>query len=310
MRWRTAVGLSAGGVLLLMGCGQTAETSDYASFGSTEADKALARLDTVISGTVKERTAGAYLAHRALNDPVKACMAELGFTYADNFVGHSQGLTDPGGSSETWTAPLMSSGVSANARGAVAAVREEQRFAAQTPDPTSVEASNEYSRALEGCAPTSNGYAQETSPPGAMALASDLSELVVTVEKTVGPSTTYNRCMQEAMYDVVVDDVDGYQGLVHLLRSHLPNSSSIPAPGDPTTSEWERFLRYEAAALATDANCRGDEHNKAMQTLAPLLEKFEDDHATQIGQLRQEWRDIVARATSAGWNAPSLPLTG
>ncbi len=293
--------------LLFSGCGRISNRTSTGpgtpeASATSEMDARLADLDTAISGTAKEKSAGQYLANRALNEPIQACMKDLGYPYDYHFVDQWIGTVDPGGSSETSTAPLMATTTSSDAQGTLDAFREEQRLEAATPEAGSIKDSPGYAKALDQCEPDSN-YAEQTSPEGAMALASDLNEVVMGVEEKMGPTEPYDVCMANAGYDVVFDDVDGYQGLQVLLQSQLPASDLIPEPGESGTDQWQDFLAYEHAALQVDMNCRGQQHAEAMALLDPQLDQFEKEHADDISRLRTEWQQLVVQASAAGWNA-------
>ena len=290
--------IGAGLAVVLGACGNGVSAPSAAQLRSAEnADAQLAALDTSIWGSATERSAGSYLGHLALNAPIDKCMSDHGLPFNAPYVDGLAQLADPGGANGTWTRPFMNTATSTNVR--VNAETEAQIRSTMTdPQPGSVKLTDVYSKALRECG-NGGDYESAASPEGAEALASDLANLVGTINDEIGSDEPYDECMKDAGYDTTADG-GGYDGLVHLIRESAPKETAIPEAGQ-TNEAWNRYLAFEQEALGADRGCRLSEHVEVMAKLAPALGAFAEQHAQEIAGVRQGWRDIVESATAEGW---------
>ncbi len=261
----------------------------------------LAGLDTMISGTVAQQSAGAFMDHWAQTARVKQCMAEKGERYRFPFIDPYAAKPEYTGVGDTWSAPLMSAAASARALASARYHAEADRFAPFDSRYHWDEMSPNFRHAFNQCEQLREHY--QARPNDSIASASDLAVVVGAVSEKFGKSSAYDSCMLDAGYDVYWDDFGGYDAMQMLVQSRAP-SLDVPVRKLPETDEWAEYLQYEQKVLDADYDCRASKYVELMGELVAPLDEFESSHQTEIAQLQTEWKKIVADATSHGWTPP------
>lgn len=285
-------------VLATTACGTQRSPNAAQEPGTATIEHQLSVLSARVNGTMADKSVVDFLANQAMNDPLTACLANQGFDYSPASVNGWKGMLDVG-SEETWTAPLQSHVISVDAQARVVVARQENMVANEPPPGGSIAVGTPYGDAYRTCMDSMGDPTSVTGPQGAEALGAELLRTVDAVESDMGGNATYNSCMGSAGYDTTGDDVDGFQGLLLLLRNHVP--SDVPGTGKATTPVWDGFLAYEQAALDADEACRAAGHADAMAQLAPKLDDFAANHATEIAAIQQGWAQLRQQALGMGW---------
>lgn len=280
-------------VAVLAGCGQEPGGVE----GAAAADQTLAELQTQISGTGAEQSAGEYLANYALDAPVKRCMSAADMPFQISYVDGSVGRENMsvGG---TWAVPLMDDTVLRNLQVWAEKVPQARKAEAAPPQ-GAVENTAEFTQALNRCSEQEGQAAAE--PEASRRLAFELFSLVHRVEDEVGDVALYDSCMSAAGFDVAGDGYDGVTGLYRLLQDKAPAWAQIPEVGADGGAAWDAYHAWALSALRADSDCRSEKHAQVMAELAPLLADFENDNADAIAAVRADWAGLVQQAQSKGW---------
>lgn len=286
--------------LALGGCGTAASPRSIVG-----AQQLADRLHQQINGTAIQREAGNYLVWRALNDPVKECMAKAGYKLRPTFFPLEKGLQAKGnGTSGTiWLGEPHLRIVSEQAQGGVL---ENRAHDAKEAEPaTRRQSTDAYQRAAHRC--DSKAAAKAGSPEslaqakGSEKLSGELNSVIFAVDESLGNPDDYASCMANSGFDVRGGDDEGYSAMNMYLLRKLPPSSQIPAPGESAGSAWTAFLDLEGKVLDADAACRQSEYERGMAELGPKLANFAEVHKAEIAAVVAKWNNMVTQAQREGF---------
>lgn len=248
-----------------------------------------------IWGNATQKEAGNYLSHRALNDPITACMHTAGFAYESPFETLWEGYR-PHGTAGQWMGPFQirqSDRALANAA--------SLRYESSPPSPSAAHNTAEYIKAVNDCINTSAGNPEPVDrPDGTDLLAADYTKMILSVDIQLGPTGRYTDCMVNQGFDVGGIDEDGREALGVFLRSSMPTP---PLPDEVPTDAWTEYLAFEQRALNADETCRADKYLEGLSLLAPLLTDFQKNYAGQLSDNEQSWQALLSRAEEKGYNA-------
>lgn len=145
---------------------------------------------------------------------------------------------------------------------------------------------------------------QPSNPGGWPALANDLyGEFASSLQDAVdsdevrGQIDNYPNCMDSLGYRVESREQ---------LRSSFDRRYArlFQGTSDPRTSEeWAETVSQEVLAAQADAECRRDMFAATMTKAAPLLDKFESDHAEDLDNLASLYAQLIENAHSVAYAA-------
>jgi hypothetical protein len=286
-------------VLLSAGCGEE-PGHEAAAISATSAQ--LIALKQQISGTSAARSAADFLAEHAVDTAVHDCMAEDDLPYPIRSVDEAIG-TQPTSLGESWAFPLHDKTVLTNLQ--VWAEKYPQFEQIENgPSEDSVKYTDAYSQALSKCeADIKWPGADYAEPKDREGLAYVLFVLVTSTEAEFGQVGVYDKCMQEAGYDTVVEaeDFSGMGGLYQLIWGNHPDWDVIPEVGAEGGAEWAEFKTWVNKVLDADADCRQSRHKEVLAALGPLLTDFEERNAQALAELSSGWAEVISEARAQGW---------
>jgi len=271
-----------------------------------EVQKQLDLIADAVYGTTHQRSAGSFLAHHRVNDPMAHCMRKRGFGFRSTWVDeHRFGRAATAGTLDTrWLAPLGIRAVTYDAQ-ALAPAQQLSDKIATTIDPDDPANEPGYFAALAACEsvvgyPGNDDLDKTWQPEGSLKLQGDYRAMLESVDGGLDEFLEpYRKCMAEAGHPVK-DYLDGLERV----RTRQPSHTNIPSPGGPSTPEWARVLDTEANIMKADAKCRRQGHVRGMTILGFMLEDFTREHAAALAANEAGWRRIVAEARSMGWTPP------
>ncbi|MFL6182781.1 MAG: hypothetical protein ACJ73J_10800 [Actinomycetes bacterium] len=265
---------------------------------ATEVQDRLASIGQMTYGSWSDHSAGSYLDYLANTSDVEPCMAAAGQDFGYPYIDPYAGRPEYTGAGVTWSEPLMSTSSSELALATAAYEWREARFGEGNPDQHWEDRSRAYQRAYETCRHFRHNFRE--TPRGFLNVPSDLAGLVMNLESELGPSSDYDRCMQNAGYDVYWDDYGGPDAMHQMVESKAPKLEVSPAKL-VQTREWTDFLEYEHEVLLADYACRVDKFVAVMAMIDAPLAEFQRTHQGEIDDMQQEWAAIVAKAKQHGW---------
>jgi hypothetical protein len=258
-----------------------------------------------IRGTLDEQRAGQFLIDYALNHPAQQCMTASGYTWDPPEI-HVQSpiVIEPFGDS-IWLRepmrPIASEDVLAN----TAYRRAEQ-------EGRRIELSAEETATLEDCGtktesqiPSDEALQKYDYPDVTRQLSAAFRDMMLQVDTKLGPAAEYTACMKQAgvdASDTLNLGVDGYAAVrLRMVNKEAPPPKDVPQEGEPSSDSWNAFLARERESLTADATCRSAQYQDGIQAIAPLLDRFESEHARDLEEADAHWSSVVTEARAKGF---------
>ena len=136
-------------------------------------------------------------------------------------------------------------------------------------------------------------------PEGSTELTSQFKSLVFDVDKELGSTDEYDRCMTDSGVALPkMGDSEGWQKLYNYLTGIMPLP---PLAGEEPSQEWTEYRSTEKDAIEADAQCREAKYMEGLAMLDSRLADFEKTHATEISSMATAWQRTVERARSDGY---------
>ncbi len=257
----------------------------------------LGQLRLAPMGTVAQRKAGEQIYFHTAQDPVKACMAQAGFTYVvpafqDIYAGFTDQMLADAPEGGGWLAATSTTGFGLAARAAAQRTGMTNAAAAQRAAPIrgsyqTLSAADQarYNTTVTGCQQTAPGYTQTNFPAGAEEFNAALTTLQTSVlrdPEAARLTKGYGACM-----------ADG--GFAAATPEKLQEALAFPN-ADPSTPRWQQAARQADKAAAQDQQCRGPLLAVADRLLGSRLPTWRSQHATQIQAVQAGWQAIEAKA--------------
>jgi len=257
----------------------------------------LERVQEMIGGSVAERRAGQFVSYHQFQDPVSSCMRRRGHEYrpppfADVYTGINEDDLPLG--TGLWFAPL-----DAEDFGIATAEKRLAPVTTTSKNPgfarLDERGRERYLLDVNRCQPPLSAYQDSYRPSMVEPLQNELLDLMSDVSDSPLMqkfARRYGDCMHNAGFNVST-----YPELFEHVYSRFPRRKEAPIDGRRAASnEWIAAATYEHRAAEADARCRRDGHEISMALLAPLLARFTEEHASDIAQVRRDWRKLVAAA--------------
>lgn len=293
----------AGLLVALAGCGDQVGTSSESTSDRTAQQRGDA-IVAKISGTANQRDAAYFLDNYWLNQPVKECMAELGFQTdypaPKDFPHAWAGYVPDGGGGSTWLGSLWNRQVSEKLL-LVANSDPGELQAAQRIDDPSEDPRPKYDEAMTSC--EESRVWREAEPKSGGALAAKFVRLVDSVDDELGSAEAYDTCMGDHGFDLSAYDASGFGDLYMYLTEMAPSPEEAPVGAEEATAVWKDFVALETKALAADDECRRDRYEEGWDRLAPLLQQFADEHRQALTDLQHEWDQAEEKARDLGYTS-------
>lgn len=260
----------------------------------------LAQLQSMIGGTVTQRSAGAYLEYVAETAQVKKCMAGKGEQYRYPFIDPFAGRPEYTGIGGSWDEPLMATQSSTFALFDARYQWKSDKHWADNVDWNWNHQTPSFRHAYRQCRYLREHY---SGKPRDGHLLSDLYQLVYSIDDDFGPTSVYDECMREKGHEVYWDDFGGPDAMHQTVQDQAP-TTDLPPKKLVKTGEWARFLEFEQEVLTADYDCRAPKYVQVMGELDAPLEQFETTNQTEIARLQEEWEQVAAEAEHQGWTPP------
>ncbi len=279
----------------LTGCASSAPTTGPAAAPANPAavDTALTTLNTEISGTVSQRSAGELIHYHVYQDTITACMRAAGFGYtAPAFVDMYAGRTTPlpinDGLGVFAALHPDTLGVTADA----VRLAPMDRLGTN-PGYTRLSRAGQkrYLTTLQGCGPKT--ATQDNFPAAWGALDQQLQTALNTVAAQPAVATLMPQsatCMTRAGIPVAT-----VSDLVEFVQAKIGDQTP-PASGTAASASWKSAVALDQNAGAADARCRTAARDQALSLAGPTVSAFTATHRGEITLVQQQWNAMLTRA--------------
>lgn len=318
-----AGGLTAGSLILLTGCGAATEVSSTSAVGSPQGrlpddasamdvTQAASRLVSEWMGTADQRQAAEVVVAHGENSPIANCMQRVGYPWywsASTMPGDSFDPLAP----SVWFASTDPQLVSKHVQLWGPFHRAEGMMNADN------DVSADQASAVLSCekAHDSERWTDETdeavrNPEGASELTADWAKRLSAAGIAAAPFSAYADCMTSAKLSLLGGKEYSAATLAQAYAAAEPPPEEIPPTGvEGTAPEWAEFLKSEQEVSSADWSCRSQVYDTKMATLVPVINAFEDDHASELTHLSEYWISVEESAEALGWRpGGSFPISG
>jgi hypothetical protein len=280
--------VSAWVVVLLAGASPLPSDAPARPFDLAATAARLDALDIQITGSLAEMRASEVLDYHWIEGGMVDCMRAAGHPYRKPpFVSFYQDFTDADfgyGNGRATVIDSLTAGPRRLIRNELAYARLDRvgvNDPAVSPDDVA---------ALNGCRGKFGGRSyydvELPTEDGRLLGFTDLLEPVNRDADVTQAMQWYRRCMRDR-YGYVVDDRD-----VFLFASRIDRKDA-PVDGAPAPAGWRRGVAELERVFAADADCRRPAYEAGMKIVADRLDRWENQHRTEIAAVRREWRQRV-----------------
>jgi hypothetical protein len=282
------------GLLVIAGAG-CARPADLTAADAADVAERLDRLSQRIGGTPAQRTAGEVLQYHAYQDPIRACMAQAGFTYTpppfrDPYKART--VIEMGIGDGRWFAPLGQERLGVTDIAELTGPQEKHTPSASYRKLSAAE-KEAYENTLTGCLP--RDMADVNFPPAYYPLADAFNAMLSDAAddgSVDDAAKKYPSCMANSGIPVT-----SYNELIELTQARM-GEAQPPPPGAVADAKWAAAAAFERQAARADATCRKPVYDLAIRAVAPAVDDFERDHHDDLAAIAEQWDDIVNRAAA------------